>query len=166
MITTIFTATTNPMNITIAIEDLLKPLKYIKFPVHEIAMIIAIALRFIPTILIEAKKIINSQASRGVDLKNGKFKEKVRSMASLVVPLFVSAFQKAEDLANAMDVRGYDTKSKRTRFRKLTIGFTDILLFFICCAILTFCILYANKHLSVDVFHWWFFGINNRPVFN
>lgn len=163
--TTIFTVTTPPLAITIAIEDLLKPLKLIKFPVHEIAMIIAIALRFIPTILFEAQKIIRAQASRGVDLNNGKFREKVKSLASLVVPLFVSAFQKAEDLANAMDARGYNPRNKRTRYRKLKIKFTDVIVFLLISCLLTISILYSLKGLSLNTFHWWFLG-NIRPVFN
>ena len=165
LITTVFTATTKPLNITLAIEDLLKPLKYIRFPVHELAMIIAIALRFIPTILAEASKIISAQASRGVDLKNGRFREKVKSLSSLVVPLFVSAFQKADDLANAMDARGYNPKAKRTRYRKLKVRFVDVLWLILIMAVLTFAILYSNSAID-NIFHWHFFGNYGFPVFN
>jgi energy-coupling factor transport system permease protein len=79
-------------------------------------MIISIALRFIPTLLIEANRIMQAQASRGVDFKNGSFKAKIKSTVTLIIPLFVIAFGKAEDLSNAMETRGYDPYAKRTRY--------------------------------------------------
>lgn len=114
MITTILTATTQPLDLTLALEDLMSPLKLIKFPVHIFSIIISIALRMIPTLIEEAERIMKAQASRGVDFKHGKIKEKAKSLASLTVPLLVSAFQKADDLSNAMDARGYDPHEKRT----------------------------------------------------
>ena len=107
MITTILTATTKPLELTLAIEDLLKPFQVIHVPAHEIAMMISIALRFIPTLIEETQRIMKAQASRGVDMENGKLMEKVRAILSLIVPLFVSAFQRAEDLAYAMEATGY-----------------------------------------------------------
>lgn len=129
MITTILTATTQPLELTLALEDLMSPLKLIKFPVHIFSIIISIALRMIPTLIEEAEKIMKAQASRGVDFRHGKIKEKAKSLASLIVPLLVSAFQKADDLSNAMDARGYDPHKKRTRSRKYRIRFLDLLIF-------------------------------------
>lgn len=98
MITTILTATTKPLELTLGIEDLLKPFQVIHVPAHEIAMMISIALRFIPTLIEETQRIMKAQASRGVDMEEGSLMEKVKAILSLIVPLFVSAFQRAEDL--------------------------------------------------------------------
>src|SRR5699024_3289441 len=98
MITTVLTATTKPLDLTLGIEELLKPFVRFHLPAHEIAMMISIALRFIPLLIEETQRILQAQASRGVDLKEGKLKEKMMAVLSLIVPLFVSAFQRAEDL--------------------------------------------------------------------
>lgn len=128
IITTLLTATTRPIALTRAIEDLLMPLKLLFVPVHIIAMIISIALRFIPTLLEEAQRIMKAQASRGVDFKNGNAKSKAKSMITLIIPLFVTAFSKAEDLGNAMETRGYDPYAKRTRYRAYPIKWVDVLI--------------------------------------
>ncbi|MEE3928565.1 energy-coupling factor transporter transmembrane component T [Mycoplasmopsis ciconiae] len=134
--TTILTNTTKPILLTKAIEDLLFPLKLIKVPVHIIAMIISIALRFIPTLLDEATRIMKAQSSRGVDFKSGSIKEKVTAFTTLIIPLFVSSFAKAEDLSNALETRGYDPYQKRTRYRQLHFGWRDVIIILIV-AILT-----------------------------
>ena len=113
----VLTATTTPLQLTGALEWYMYPLKFVRFPVHEIAMVISLALRFIPTILEETDKIMKAQASRGVDFQRGKVKEKIRAIISLIIPLFVSAFQRSDDLANAMEARGYNPQAKRTRYR-------------------------------------------------
>lgn len=118
-LTLMLTGTTRPLDLTYAIEWYLLPLKVVRFPTHEVAMTIAIALRFIPTLLDETLRIMKAQASRGVDFIHGKLKEKVRAIVSLIVPLFISAFQRSEELANAMEARGYDPFAKRTRYRQL-----------------------------------------------
>ncbi|MCR8613167.1 MAG: energy-coupling factor transporter transmembrane protein EcfT [Mycoplasma sp.] len=125
--TTLLTSTTKSLDLTRGLEDLLYPFKWVKLPVHIIAMIISIALRFIPTLLEEAQRIMKAQASRGVDFKNGGFKAKVKSTITLIIPLFVSAFTKAEDLSNAMETRGYDPYEKRTRYRKYVPTWRDAL---------------------------------------
>lgn len=130
LVTTIVTFTTKPILLTKAIEDLLFPFKLIRIPVHIFAMIISIALRFVPTLLLEANRIMKAQASRGVDFKNGKGKEKIKSMVTLTIPLFVIAFQRAEDLGNAMEVRGFDPYEKRTRYRSLRFKWFDYLIAF------------------------------------
>ncbi|MBR2669591.1 MAG: energy-coupling factor transporter transmembrane protein EcfT [Solobacterium sp.] len=128
MITTCLTATTKPLEMTLGIEDLLKPFEKIHVPSHEIAMLISIALRFIPDLIDETTRIMKAQESRGVDLKEGKFTEKIMAILSLVVPLFVSAFQRAEDLANAMEARGYAPGEKRTRYKVLKMHKRDWIL--------------------------------------
>lgn len=153
MITSLLTATTKPMALTKAIEDLLLPLKIIKVPVHIIAMIISIALRFIPTLLEEAQRIMKAQASRGVDFKNGNIKTKAKSMVTLIIPLFVSAFAKAEDLGNAMETRGYDPYEKRTRYRSYTIKTKDIIVSFLIVSLIA--ILVLTRHQIILVPEWW-----------
>ena len=118
--TTILTSSTKPLDLTLAIEKLLNPLKKFGFPAHELAMMISIALRFIPDLLDEAKRIMKAQASRGVDFNEGKMSEKIRAIVSLIIPLFISAFQRAEDLANAMESRNYNPEASRTRYKLLT----------------------------------------------
>ncbi|MFV0380605.1 MAG: energy-coupling factor transporter transmembrane component T family protein [Anaerorhabdus sp.] len=135
IITTILTATTKPLNLTLGIEDLLAPFNRFGVPAHEIAMLISIALRFIPDLIEETQKILKAQASRGVDLAEGKIKEKVMAILSLIVPLFVSSFQRAEDLANAMESRGYNPDKKRTRYKVLKIENRDRI-FMLCVFIL------------------------------
>ena len=128
MVTTILTASTKPLDLTLAIEDLLSPFKRFGFPAHEIAMMISIALRFIPTLIDETNRIMKAQASRGVDLKEGSFKEKIVAILSLIVPLFVSSFQRAEELADAMDARGYVPSATRTRYKQLVHGLKDFIM--------------------------------------
>lgn len=125
MVTTLLTATTKPLDLTLAIEDLFAPFKRFGFPAHEIAMMISIALRFIPTLIEETERIMKAQASRGVDLKEGTLKEKIMAVLSLIVPLFVSSFQRAEELADAMEARGYVPSLPRTRYKQLTHGVRD-----------------------------------------
>ncbi|CAM9093346.1 energy-coupling factor transporter transmembrane protein EcfT [Mycoplasma marinum] len=141
VVTTILTSTTKPIDLTRGLEDLMLPLKIVKFPVHIIAMIIAIALRFIPTLLEESQRIMKAQASRGVDFKNGGFKSKVKSTVTLIIPLFVTSFSKAEDLGNAMETRGYDPYAKRTRYRKYSIKWFDVSTFLAVLLLLTWVIL-------------------------
>lgn len=124
-LTMVLTTTTSPLDLTYAIEWTFTPLKIIKFPAHEIAMTISIALRFIPTLLDKTNRIMKAQASRGVDFENGKLKEKFKGIVALIVPLFISAFQISEELANAMEARGYDPRGKRTRYRIMKWKFRD-----------------------------------------
>jgi len=131
MITTALTATTKPLDLTLAIEDLLGPLKRFGVPAHEIAMMISIALRFIPTLIEETQRIMKAQASPCVDLNEGKFKVKIMAILSLIVPLFVSSFQRAEDLADAMEARGYVPSATRTRYKQLKRTLKDYVMLFI-----------------------------------
>ena len=143
MITTCLTSTTKPLDMTLGIEDLLKPFAKIGVPAHEIAMLISIALRFIPDLIEETQRIMKTQESRGVDMKEGKLSERVMAILSLIVPLFVSAFQRAEDLANAMEARGYAPGEKRTRYKVLKMKAGDYVLLFGAAALLAVMILLA-----------------------
>ena len=136
MLTTMLTATTKPLELTLGLEYLMKPLHRIGVPTHEIAMMISIALRFIPTIIEETMRIMNAQKSRGVDFEEGKLKEKIMAVLSLIVPLFSVAFQRADDLANAMEARGYVPGAERTRYKKLHYAGRDWFLLLFCLAVL------------------------------
>ncbi len=117
LVMTILTLTTKPVLLTKALEFYFMPLKLMKIPVNIFIQIITIALRFIPTLLDEASRILKAQASRGVDFSNGNMRTKVKATIVLIVPLFVSAFAKADDLSNAMETRGYDPYAKRVSYR-------------------------------------------------
>lgn len=154
-ITTILTATTKPLDLTYGIEYFMSPLKVVKFPAHEIAMTISIALRFIPTLLEETDKIIKAQASRGVDLQQGKLKEKVNAIISLIIPLFISSFQRSEELANAMEARGYNPSGKRTRYRIMKFTWNDFWAIVILTIIIVLTVfLINNPNLLQGVFLW------------
>ena len=144
IITTLLTATTAPLDLTLGIEDLLSPFKKLGVPAHEIAMMISIALRFIPTLIEDTQRIMNAQSSRGVDFDEGKLKEKVTGIISLIIPLFVSAYHRAEDLADAMEARGYSPGKERTRYKQLKIKFSDILVL-IFSIFLIFVVIYMRK---------------------
>lgn len=128
-LTMILTSTTKPMDMTYAFEWYMTPLKPIRFPVHEIAMTLSIALRFIPTLLDETERIMKAQASRGVDFNHGGIFKRFGAIIALIIPLFVSALERSEELANAMIVRGYDPRAKRTRYRLLRFSWRDIIAF-------------------------------------
>ncbi len=117
--TSLLTYTTSPITLTDAIERLLSPLKKIKFPAHEIAMMMTIALRFIPTLIEEADKIMSAQKARGADLETGSVLQRAKALIPILIPLFVSAFRRAEDLALAMECRCYHGGEGRTRMRQL-----------------------------------------------
>ncbi|MGX8238580.1 energy-coupling factor transporter transmembrane component T family protein [Exiguobacterium undae] len=117
-ITTLVTLTTSPIELTDAIELLLKPFKIVRVPTHEIALMLSISLRFLPTLAEETEKIMKAQQARGVDLSAGPIKERLRAIIPLLIPLFISAFKRAEDLATAMEARGYRGGEGRTRLRE------------------------------------------------
>ena len=128
-LTMILTSTTKPMDMTYAFEWYMTPLKVVRFPAHEIAMTLSIALRFIPTLLDETERIMKAQASRGVDFNHGGLFKRFGAVIALIIPLFVSALERSEELANAMIVRGYDPRAKRTRYRLLRFSWRDLLAF-------------------------------------
>ena len=123
--TSLMTLTTSPIALSDGIEMLLSPLKVIKFPAHELAMMMSIALRFIPTLMEEADKIMKAQMARGADFESGNLLARAKAMVPLLVPLFVSAFRRAGDLAMAMESRCYHGGEHRTRLRVLKITKND-----------------------------------------
>ena len=135
LISTLLTLTTKPSDLTLALESLFKPLKKVGFPVSELALMISIALRFIPTLFEETQKILKAQASRGVDISEGKFKDKVMQLISLLVPLFILSFKRADELANAMEVRGYVPGRARSSINRLCWKASDTMLVLICGAL-------------------------------
>lgn len=116
---TLLTLTTMPLSLTDAIEYLLRPLKVVKVPVYEIALMLSIALRFVPTLMDETEKIMNAQRARGVDFGEGNIFQQMKSIVPILIPLFVSSFNRAEELATAMEARGYKGGEGRTKYRQL-----------------------------------------------
>lgn len=125
--TSLMTYTTSPVVLTDALERLLSPLKLIKFPVHELSMMMTIALRFIPTLIEETDKIMSAQKARGADIESGGIIKRVKALIPILIPLFISSFKRAEELALAMESRCYRGGEGRTRLKQLKAGFRDFL---------------------------------------
>lgn len=123
----LLTYTTSPIVLTDAIEQLLKPLERVKFPVHELAMMMTIALRFIPTLIEETDKIMSAQKARGADLDSGTLLQRAKALIPILIPLFVSSFRRAEELAVAMECRCYNGGEGRTKLKTLVSGGRDYL---------------------------------------
>ena len=123
--TSLLTYTTSPIVLTDAIEQLLKPLGKLHFPVHELAMMMSIALRFIPTLIEETDKIMNAQKARGAQLDTGKMTDRVKALVPVLIPLFISAFRRADELAMAMECRCYHGGEGRTRLKQLKFTAED-----------------------------------------
>jgi energy-coupling factor transport system permease protein len=116
----------SPIVLTDALEDLLRPLKYIRVPVHDFAMMMTIALRSIPTLIEETEKIMNAQKSRGADFSSGGLIKRVKALIPIIIPLFVSSFRRADELATAMECRLYRGGNGRTRMKKLKFKVKDV----------------------------------------
>ena len=145
----ILTLTTTPISLTEGLEKLLSPLKIVKFPAHELAMIMTIALRFIPTLLEEAEKIMKAQLARGADLESGNLIKRAKAMLPILIPLFVNSFRRAEELALAMESRCYHGGEGRTRLRVLKFGLRDLWAFLIMAAFLASVIL-MQRFIPLD----------------
>ena len=117
--TSLMTYTTSPISLTDAIEQLLSPLKKVHFPAHELAMMMSIALRFIPTLVEETDKIMSAQKARGADMESGGLIQRAKALIPIMIPLFISAFRRAEELALAMECRCYRGGEGRTRMKQL-----------------------------------------------
>lgn len=124
-ISALLTYTTSPIELTEAIESLLSPLKWLKVPVGELAMIMSIALRFIPTLIEETDRIMSAQKSRGANIDTGKLTQRIKALVPILVPLFVSAFRRADELALAMECRCYRGGNGRTRLKQLKLHWRD-----------------------------------------
>lgn len=125
--TTLLTLTTTPMNLTDGMESLMKPLKYIRVPVHDIALIMSIALRFIPILMEEVDKIMLAQKARGAAFDNGNIFKRAKALLPILIPLFVSALRRAEELALALDARCYNATPNRTKMKRLRFGYRDLI---------------------------------------
>lgn len=124
--TTFLTLTTTPTELTDGLESLMTPLKYVKIPVHDIAVIMSIALRFIPTLMEETQKIMNAQKARGATFDTGHLHQRAKALLPVLIPLFVNAFRRADELAFALDARCYNATENRTKYKVQKIKFSDI----------------------------------------
>ena len=153
------TLTTTPVDLTAAIESLLKPLNVVHFPVHELAFIMSIALRLIPSIMEETDRIIRAQKARGADFESGNIFKRAKAFIPILIPMFIGAFKRAEELAVAMDARCYKGAKGRTKMKILKCGWRDavgavvLVLFF--AAVIT--LNYLEPALSASL-PWMFFG--------
>lgn len=138
MASSVLTLTTTPVALTDGIESLLKPLKYIRFPVHELALIMSIALRFIPTLIDETNRIISAQKARGADFESGNIFKRIKAIVPILIPLLISAFRRADELGDAMDARCYSGSKNRTKYKKLKFGWRDLI------AVIVFALLIAG----------------------
>ena len=141
--TSLLTYTTSPIVLTVAIEQLLKPLGKLHFPVHELAMMMSIALRFIPTLIEETDKIMNAQKARGAQLDTGKMTDRVKALVPVLIPLFISAFRRADELAMAMECRCYRGGTGRTRLKVLRCEKQDYIDLAVCIA--CFAVILASR---------------------
>lgn len=143
--TSLLSFTTTPMELTDAIESLLKPLKYIKVPVHDIALIMSIALRFIPGLMDETDKIMMAQKARGAEIDTGGLVKKVKAMLPVLIPLFVSAIRRADELADALDARCYNATEHRTKMKLLKLSLKDLAAFLFVAVFAT--LIFLDKYL-------------------
>ncbi len=127
--TFLLTYTTSPIALTDGLESLLSPLKVIKLPVHELSMMMCIALRFIPTLIEETDKIMCAQKARGADFESGNLLQRAKALVPILVPLFISAFRRADELATAMECRCYQGGEGRTKMKLLRYGRRDMIAF-------------------------------------
>ena len=135
LITTMLTLTTTPIEVTDGMESLMNPFKKLKLPVHELALMMSISLRFIPTLMEETDKIIKAQTARGVDFSSGPVTDRLKAVVPLLVPLFIGSFKRAEELAIAMEARGYKGGEGRTKYRQLKWGSIDTIMLLLLLAV-------------------------------
>ncbi|QMT98417.1 energy-coupling factor transporter transmembrane protein EcfT [Mycoplasma tullyi] len=152
LLATILTSSSTSIELTFGIEQLLSPLKLLKVPVNSLAMTISISIRFVPSLLLESQRILNAQASRGIDFKNGTTIERMRSLVSLIIPMVSIAFRNAGELANAMDARSYNPRFARTRYRIFKVHALDLVVFAFLMVVLGFFIYVAVSKVLFGVF--------------
>ncbi len=132
----LLTLTTTPVALADGIESLLTPLKWVRFPVHELALVMSIALRFIPILTDETGRIMNAQKARGADFETGNIVKRVKAVLPILIPLLISAFRRADELGDAMDARCYSGSKVRTKYKKLTFACRDLLAVLMCVGLL------------------------------
>lgn len=150
-----FASTTKPMDMTFALEWYLTPLRWLHVPTAAFSMTMSLALRFIPVLASEAKTIFKAQAARGLDYSNGKAKDRIKAIVSLLIPLITTSFHHASELAYALEARGYDPLGKRTRYRQYPFRFVDALwLIFGCVALASslFFVYFQVDGSVIDIF--------------
>lgn len=147
MCSSLLTYTTTPVSLTDGIESLLTPLKWVRFPVHELALIMSIALRFIPILMDETERIMNAQKARGADFESGGLFKRVGAIIPILIPLLLSAFRRAEELGDAMDARCYMGSKHRTKYKKLRFGWRDLIGLLLAAALITG-IVFLNLYLG------------------
>lgn len=146
-ITSMLTFTTSPIMLTGGLESIMSPLKKIKFPVHELSMMMTIALRFIPTLIEETEKIMNAQKARGADFESGGLIKRAKALMPILIPLFISSFRRAEELAVAMEARCYTGGEGRTRMRQYKLSSVDYIAFFVLVLFLA-AVIICNNYFS------------------
>jgi len=151
----ILTFTTTPMELTDGLESLLTPLKLIKIPVHDLSVIMSIALRMIPSLMEETGKISMAQKARGADLDTGNIAKRIKAMIPILIPLFVGAFRKADELALAMDSRCYNATPNRTRYRLLRFGWGDLIAVLLFASFITLIVLNLKVYNFDQLFMGW-----------
>jgi len=142
--TFMLTYTTSPISLTDGLEKLLSPLKKIKVPVHELSMMMCIALRFVPTLIEETDKIMSAQKARGADFETGSLFSRAKALIPILVPLFIGSFRRADELAVAMECRCYHGGDGRTKMKQLRYAWGDILVLISACALLAIIIVLAS----------------------
>ena len=140
----LLTFTTTPVELADGIESLLYPLKFIKFPVHDFALVMSIALRFIPTLIEETDRIIKAQKARGADFESGNIFRRAKALIPVLIPLLISSLRRADELADAMDARCYSGSDERTRYKKMKITYRDVLGFLVVAGLITG-VVFLNK---------------------
>ena len=142
MASAVLTLTTTPVRLTDGIESLLTPLKWIKVPVHELAMVMSIALRFIPTLIDETNRIIAAQKARGADFESGNLIKRIKAVIPILIPLLISAFRRADELGDAMAARCYSGSKNRTKYKKLKFGVGDLVALIVAAALIAGVVLF------------------------
>ena len=143
----LLTLTTTPVNLTDGIESLLTPLKWLRFPVHVLALVMSIALRMIPSLMDETDRIMNAQKARGADFEHGNIFKRVKAIVPILIPLLIGAMRRAEELGDAMDARCYTGSENRTKYKKLTFTWRDLIVFLLCAALIAGVVL-CNVYLG------------------
>ncbi len=150
-----FASTTKPMDMTFALEWYLTPLRWLHVPTAAFSMTMSLALRFIPVLASEAKTIFKAQAARGLDYSNGKAKDRIKAIVSLLIPLITTSFHHASELAYALEARGYDPLGKRTRYRQYPFRFVDALWLIFGCVVLASSLFFVYFQVDgsvIDIF--------------
>ncbi len=146
----LLTLTTTPVDLADGIESLLFPLKFIKFPVHEFALIMSIALRFIPTLLDETDRIIKAQKARGADFESGNIFKRAKALIPVLIPLLIGSFRRADELADAMDARCYAGSKNRTKYKKAKLTWRDLIATVLMAGLITG-IVFLNQYMWLAV---------------